>query len=98
MNQFFFKIHIADLHQNTFGQASLNPTTLSRDIGNLLFQSTMSMPGIPDHTQEKLHAQTVAFIDILLHPKTNFLPQIVFEILKLKKLCNLIDQEHFKQV
>ena len=70
MNQIFFKIHIADLHQNTFGQACLNPTTLSRDIGNLLFQSTMSMPGMPEHTQEKLHAQTVAFMDILLHAKS----------------------------
>ena len=28
------------------------------------------MPGMPEHTQEKLHAQTVAFMDILLHTKS----------------------------
>ena len=70
MDRIFFKIHIADLHQNTFGQASLNPTILSRDIDNLLFHRTMSMPGMHEHTQEKLHAQTVVFMDILLHSKS----------------------------
>ena len=59
----------------------------------------MSMPGMPDHTQGKLHVQTVAFMNILLHIKSkNFLPQIVFEVLKLKKLCNLIGREDSKQV
>ena len=53
-----------------FGQTWLNPTTISRDIGKLLLQSSMSMPGMPDHTQEKLHAQTAAFMDILLHAKS----------------------------
>ena len=43
--------------------------SLSRDIGDLLFQSTMGMPSMPDHTQEKLHYQIVAFMDILLHAK-----------------------------
>ena len=28
--------------------------------------------------------------------KVNFLPQIVFELLKFKKLCNLTGQEHFQ--
>ena len=69
MHQDFFKIHTVDLFQNTFGQTWLNPTTISRDIGKLLLQSSMSMPGMSDHTQEKLHAQTVAFMDILLHAK-----------------------------
>ena len=41
------------------------PTTLSRDIGNLLFSSTMSMA---DHTQEK-NDQIAASMDILLHTK-----------------------------
>ena len=54
------------------------------------------MPRMPDHTQEKLHDQIAASIDILVHKKANFLPQIVFEILKFKKLCNLIGLEYFQ--
>ena len=96
MEQILFKIHIADLFQSTFGQTWLNPTILSGDIGNLLFQSTMDMPGMPDHTEQKLHDQIVASMDILLHAKSKLLPQIVFEILKFKKLYNLIGQEHFQ--
>ena len=70
MEQILFKIHIADLFQSTFGQAWLNLTILSRDIGNLLFQSTMDVPGMPGHTQEKLHDQILAPMDILLHAKS----------------------------
>ena len=47
------------------------------------------MSDMPNHTQEKLHDQTSASTDILLHAKS-FLPQIVLEILKFEKLCNLI--------
>ena len=65
-----FKIHLADLFHSTFGQARLNPTTLSRDIADLLFQRTMGMPDMSGHTQEKLHDQTVASMDILLHAKS----------------------------
>ena len=89
MDQIFFKIHIADLFQSTFGQPWLNPTTLSRDIGDFLFQSTMGKPGMPDHTQEKLR-------DSYYMQKRNFLPQIAFEILTIKKLCNMIGGEHFQ--
>ena len=56
----------------------------------------MDMPRMPDHTQEKLHDQIAASIDILVHEKANFLPQIVFEILKFKKLCNLIGLEYYQ--
>ena len=70
MDQIFFKIHIAHLFQGTFGYAWLNPTTLSRDISNLLFQNTMGMSDMPDHIQEKPYDQTVASIDILLHAKS----------------------------
>ena len=38
-----------------FWASLTKPTTLSRNIGNLLFHSFMGMPGMPDHTQEKLH-------------------------------------------
>ena len=53
------------------------------------------MSGRPEHTQEKLHDEIAAFVDIFLHGKNNFLPQIVFEILKFIKLCNLIGLKHF---
>ena len=77
----FFKIHISDLFQSTFGQAWLDLTTLSRDIGDLLFQSTMGMQGMPYHTQEKLRDQTVASWMSYYIQKSNFLPKTVFEIL-----------------
>ena len=54
------------------------------------------MPDMPDHTQEKLHDQIAACMDILLNAKASFLPQIVFEILKFKKLSNLIGLEYFQ--
>ena len=69
MDRFFFKIHIADLFQSTFIQAWLNPATLSRDFRIFLFQSPVGMPGMPDNTQEKLHDQTIASMDALLHAK-----------------------------
>ena len=45
MDHLFFKIDIVDLSQSTIQQAWLNPTSLSQDIDDLLFQSTMGMPG-----------------------------------------------------
>ena len=48
---------------------------------------------MPDHTQEKLHDQTAASMDFLLHAKVNFLPQINLEILK---LSDLIGREQFQ--
>ena len=57
----------------------------------------MGMPGKPDHTQEKLPDQTAASMDISYYmQKANFLPQIVFEILKFKKLSNPIGLEYFQ--
>ena len=54
------------------------------------------MPGMPDHTEEKLHDQIAASMDFLYMQKANFLPQIVFEILKFRKICNLIGLEYFQ--
>ena len=54
------------------------------------------MPGMPDHTEEKLRHQIAASIDFLYMQKANFLPQIVFEILKFRKICNLIGLEYFQ--
>ena len=39
---------------------------------------------------------TVAFMYVLLYAKANSLSQVISEILKLKKLCYLIVQKHFK--
>ena len=55
----------------------------------------MGMVGMSDHAKEKLYDQTVAWISYCMS-KTNFLSQIVFEILKFKKLRNLTGQEHFQ--
>ena len=54
------------------------------------------MPGMPDHTEEKLRDQIAASMDFLYMQKANFLPQIVFEILKFRRICNLIGLEHFQ--
>ena len=54
------------------------------------------MLGIPDRTQEKLHDQIAASMDILLHTKrklSTFLT--VLGILKFKKLCNLIELKNY---
>ena len=71
---FFFKIRIAHLYcwfiLAHFWPSLTKSTTLSRDIGNILFQSTMGMPAMPDHTQEKFYDQTTASMDILLHGKS----------------------------
>ena len=56
----------------------------------------MGMSKMPDHTQKKLHDQTVAFIDYCMQ-KANFLPQSVFEIFRFKKLYNLIVPDHLTQ-
>ena len=55
----------------------------------------MGMSDMTDHTQEKLHDQVPASMDILLHAKS-FLPQLVLEILKFKKLCYPIGLEYFQ--
>ena len=51
-------------------RANSKPTILSSDIGNLLFWSTMGMPGMPDLTQEKVQDRIAASMDILLHAKS----------------------------
>ena len=48
----------------------------------------MGIPGRPDYIQEKIHDQTVVFMNILLQVKSEFSTskQIVFDILKFKKI------------
>ena len=53
------------------------------------FEERLAYPSMPYQTQQILHDLTKACMDIELHAKMNFIPQIVFEILKFKKSCNL---------
>ena len=46
---------------------------------------------MPDHTEKLQFPWTTYY-----NQKPNFLPQIIFEILKFKKLYNLIGREHFQ--
>ena len=49
---------------------------------------------MPDQTQQILHNLIKASMDIYKQ-KMKIILQIVFEILKFKKFCNLIGREHF---
>ena len=55
------------------------------------------MSGMPTHTQEKnfIIKLQLPWISYYMQ-KSNFLPKIVFEILKFKKLCNLIGLEYYQ--
>ena len=54
------------------------------------------MPDMPDHTQEKFMIKLqLPWISYYMQ-KANFLPQIAFEILKLKKLSNPIGLGYFQ--
>ena len=52
------------------------------------------MPGIPDHTQEKLHDQIVASMDILLHAKSKLSTSNSFWDIKIYKIM----QSHWSRV
>ena len=69
-------------------------TNLPRDIVALL---CWARPGMPDQTQQILQDLTKAYMDINYMQKMNITPQIVFEILKFKKSCNLICGDHFEK-
>ena len=56
------------------------------------FGELLACPGMTDQTR---HDLTKASMDNELQQKMNFIPHIVFEILKFKKSCNLIGREHF---
>ena len=52
---------------------------------------------MPDQTRQALHDLTKASMDSLTNymQKMNIIPQIVFEILKIKESCRMIGGEHF---
>ena len=54
------------------------------------------MPGMPDHTREKFQIKLQFQWISSYMQKAKFLPQIVFEILKFKKLCYLIGLDYFQ--
>ena len=55
----------------------------------------LSIPGMPDHTQQIFMILLKLLWTSNYMQKMNIMPQIVFEILKFKKSCNLIGGEHF---
>ena len=92
---FFFKIHIADLFWSTFGQAWLNQQLFPEILAICYFRVLWAC-------QTYLTTPKKNFMIKLQYPwisyymqKANSLPQIVFEILKLK-LSNLIGLEYFQ--
>ena len=61
----------------------------------LYFGEPCTCPGTPDQTQQILQDLTKASMVINYMQKMNIITQIVFEILKFKKSCDLIRGEHF---
>ena len=80
---FFFQNPYCWFILEHFWTSLTKPTTLSRDIGNLLFQSTMGMPDMPENTQENLHDQIAAFMGILLYAKSKLSTSNIFWDIKI---------------
>ena len=93
---FFFEIHIADSFQSTFGQAGLNqqpfPDILTIFYFRALWACQACLPTPKKNFIIKLQLPWISYY----MQKSNFLPKIVFEILKFKKLCNLIGLEYYQ--
>ena len=93
---FSFKINIADLFQSTFGQAWLDQQLLPAILAICYFralwacQACLTTPN--KNFMIKLQLLWVSFYI----QKANFLPQILFEISKSKKLWNLTGLECFQ--
>ena len=96
MHQFFFKIHIADSFHSTFGQAWLNQQPFPEILVIWHFrvlsacQACLTTPN--KNFTIKLQFPWISYY----MQKENFIPQLIFEISKFKKLCNLIGWEHFQ--
>ena len=86
MDQFFFQNPYCWFILEHFWTSLTKPTTLSRDIDNLLSQSTMGMPFMPDHNQEKLHDQITASMDMLLLVKSKLSTSNSFWYIKILKI------------
>ena len=93
---FLINTHIADFFQSIFGQTWLNPTTLSKDIGDffILEHYGHTRQAWPHPRKKITNKFWLPWISYYMQ-KVKFLLHIVFEIIKFKKLCNLIAQEHF---
>ena len=96
MHQFFFKIHIADSFHSSFGQAWLNQQPFPEIMVIWYFRVLWACQACLTTTNKnfmiKLQFPWISYY----MQKENFLPQLSFEILKFKKLCNLIGWEHFQ--
>ena len=89
---FSFKIHIADLFQSTFGQAWLDQQLLPAILAICYFRALWTCQAPNKNFMIKLQLLWVSFYI----QKANFLPQILFEISKSKKLWNLTGLECFQ--
>ena len=67
---FFSKCILLIISEQVWESLTKSNIAFQRYWRYLLLRSTMGMPGMPDHTQEKIHDQTVAYMDILLHAKS----------------------------
>ena len=71
-------------------------SNLSEDTNNLFIQSTLGMAGHAWPNPTKITWSKFSFHKSLIPgKKMNFIPQIVFNILKFKQLYNIIGKKHF---
>ena len=85
MDQFLFKIFIADLFQNTFGQAWLNQQPFPEILAICDFRALWAYQAcLTTHKKNFIIKLQLPWISYYMQ-EGSFLPQIVFEILKFKK-------------
>ena len=77
---------------------SLLFTSISPEVPGTHFTNLWTMRDCVwpwSHTQQMLRFNWASMRKISYIEKMKIIPQIVFELLKFKKSCNLIDEEHF---
>ena len=95
-DQFSFKIHTADLFSSTFGQAWLNKQPFPEILAICYFRALWACQAYLTTPKKNFMIKLqLPWISYCMQ-KANYLPQIVFEILKFKQLCNLIGLEYFQ--
>ena len=92
----FFKIHIADLFLSTFGQAGLNQQPFQEILAICYFRGLWTCQTCLTPPKKNFMIKLQLPWKSYYIQKTNFLPQIVFEILKFKKFSNPIGLEYFQ--
>ena len=93
-NFFFFKIHIADLFQRTLGKACLKQQSFPEILLICYFRALWAWQVCLTTSKKNFMIKLLLRWISYYMQKAKFLPQIVFEILKFKKLGNLIGLEY----